>query len=93
MSSKPKLEVLDALRGFCALVVMLLHLTELTQWKLAPHGYLPVAYFLTLTGFTFVLAYDGRWRTGELTIGKFLWRRFVRLWPLALIGSFATPGA
>lgn len=82
---KPKLEVLDALRGFCALVVMLLHLTELTQWKLAPHGYLPVAYFLTLTGFTFVYAYDARW--GGMSVGAFFRRRLLRMHPLVIVAS------
>jgi len=85
MDRKPKLEVLDALRGVCALAVMLLHLTELTPYKIVPHAHLPVAYFFLLTGFTFVYAYDGRW-TG-MSVGAFFRRRILRLQPLVVIGS------
>lgn len=86
MNAKPKLEVLDALRGFCALAVMLLHLTELTPYKfIVPHAYLPVEYFLILTGFTFVYAYDSRW--GQMSVGAFLWRRLKRMHPLVIVGS------
>lgn len=63
--SKSKLEVLDALRGFCALVVVALHFSEnyIGGWglRLMPHGCLPVEYFFILTGFTLVYAYDDRW--------------------------------
>lgn len=41
-----------------------------------------------LTGFTFVVAYDRRLAQGAMSIGAFLWRRFLRLWPIILIGSF-----
>ena len=82
-------DVLDGLRGVCALAVMTLHFCESYRYDdIVPHAHLAVEFFFILTGFTFVLAYDGRWRTGELTLGKFLWRRFVRLWPLVVIGSF-----
>lgn len=82
-------DVLDGLRGVCALAVMTLHFCESYMFlDVVPHAHLAVEYFFILTGFTFVLAYDGRWQTGELTLRGFLWRRFVRLWPLVLIGSF-----
>jgi len=87
--SRPRYEVLDALRGLCALAVVALHFCEAYhRGGLLPHAHLAVEYFFALTGFTFVLAYDARWRAGTLTVAGFLWRRFVRLWPLVLIGSF-----
>ena len=87
MQEKPKLEVLDALRGFCALAIVLLHMTELTAAKkVIPHGHLPVAYFFLLTGFMFAYVYDGRW--DRMGVRDFLKRRFWRLHPLAVIGAF-----
>jgi len=89
--SRPKLEVLDALRGFCALMVVVLHFSENyygAPWSLhlLPHGCLPVEYFFILTGFTLVYAYDGKWERG-LTLGSFFKRRVIRLQPLVVIGS------
>lgn len=90
LEQKPKLEVLDALRGFCALVVMALHFSENYipnyGFRLFPHGCLPVEYFFMLTGFTLIYAYDSRWGRG-MTIGSFLKRRVLRLHPLVVVGS------
>lgn len=89
---KPKLEVLDALRGFCALIVVLLHLTEnyavpgMHGTPLLSHGHLPVEYFFLLTGFTFVYAYDDRW--DRMTVAGFFKRRLLRMHPLVIVGSF-----
>ncbi len=85
VEQKPKLEVLDALRGFCALAVVLLHLTEMLPTKVIPHGYFPVEYFFTLTGFTFVYAYDARWK--EMSTISFFKRRLLRMQPLVVLGS------
>ena len=89
-AGKPKLEVLDALRGFCALAVVALHFSENYipnyGFRLLPHGCLPVEYFFILTGFTLIYAYDARWAQG-MTIRSFLARRVVRLQPLVVLGS------
>ena len=87
--ARHRFEVLDALRGLCAVGVVSLHFCEAygkPAWL--PHSHLAVEYFLLLTGFTFIAAYDRRWADGTLTLGGFLWRRFMRLWPLVLVGSF-----
>ena len=86
LSPKPKLEVLDALRGFCALAVVLLHLTELSPAKIIPHGHLPVTYFFLLTGYMFAYVYDDRWE--KMSVWGFFKRRFWRLHPLACVGAF-----
>lgn len=90
MAGKPKLEVLDALRGFCALIVVILHFSENYipgfGFRLMPHGCLPVEYFFALTGFTLVYAYDARWSEG-MTFGSFFRRRVIRLQPLVVVGS------
>ena len=83
---KPKLEVLDALRGFCALMVVALHFSENYSKTIIPHGCLPVEFFFILTGFMMVYAYDGRWSEG-LTVVGFCKRRILRLQPLVVIGS------
>ena len=90
MANKPKLEVLDALRGFCALVVVALHFSEnYTRshgFRPLPHGCLPVEFFFILTGFMLIYAYDHRWAQG-MTVRGFLARRAVRLHPLVIVGS------
>ena len=90
MSGRPKLEVLDALRGFCALIVVLLHFSENYAVRgastVVPHGYLPVEFFFILTGFTFVYAYDRRW--DGMTVWSFFARRLRRMHPLVIAGSF-----
>lgn len=87
---KPKAEILDALRGFCALIVVVLHFSENYpsavggSWLL-PHGCLPVEYFFILTGFALTYAYDDRW--GKMTLLGFFKRRILRLQPLVVVGS------
>lgn len=89
MVRPPKLEVLDALRGFCALIVVVLHFSENCgpglRSTLLPHGCLPVEYFLILTGFTLSYAYDGRW--GSMSVLSFFRRRLLRMHPLVVVGS------
>jgi len=92
---KHKFEVLDALRGFCALIVFVLHFSEnyipTHGLRLIPHGCLPVEFFFILTGFMFVYAYDGRWAQG-MTVGNYFTRRILRLHPLVIIGSVIGAG-
>lgn len=83
-------EVLDALRGLCAIVVVILHFSEnyCTSWgesRILPHGCLPVEFFFALTGFMLIYAYDGRW--GEMSVVGFFKRRLVRLHPLIVFAS------
>lgn len=85
-----KFEVLDALRGLCAIVVVILHFSEnygtsLGDSRIFPHGCLPVEFFFALTGFMLVYAYDGRWK--EMSVVSFFKRRLVRLHPLVVFGS------
>lgn len=69
--TRTRYEVLDALRGLCAIAVVALHCCEsFHRGDLLPHSHLAVEYFFLLTGFTFVVAYDGRWATGALTTDR-----------------------
>ena len=82
--------ILDALRGFAGLAVVLFHLMEAYEPQGVPvvpgHGYLAVEFFLLLTGFVLGHAYDARWRKG-LGVGAFFRRRLVRLHPMAILGT------
>lgn len=90
MEKRRQLDVLDALRGFCALVVFVLHFSEnyISGYglRLLPHGCLPVEFFFILTGFTLVYAYEDRLAKG-MSLGDFFKRRVIRLHPLVVIGS------
>lgn len=85
---KPHYELLDALRGVAALLVIWYHFFE--GFATSPvdqkfnHGYLAVDFFFVLSGFVIGYAYDDRWRQG-LTCGRFLLRRLVRLQPMVVL--------
>lgn len=89
--SKPRYELLDALRGVAALIVIWYHVFEgfatspVDQWF--NHGYLAVDFFFILSGFVIGYAYDDRWRDGHMTIGKFFKRRLIRLHPMVIVGA------
>lgn len=83
-ASSNRFDVLDALRGVCALLVVFFHLpvaSHLQALPLTQHGYLFVDFFFVLSGFVIAHAYGGRIASlGEA--GRFLVRRIGRVWPL-----------
>lgn len=88
LSTKPHYQILDALRGVAAIIVVFFHLAEPLAssrfFNVVNHGYLAVDFFFLLSGFVIGYAYDDRW--GKLTFGGFLKRRLVRLQPLVILG-------
>ncbi len=90
LSSKPRYEILDGLRGVAAMIVVAFHLIE-TYFEGQPviqplnHGYLAVDFFYMLSGFVIGYAYDDRW--GRMTTGLFFKRRLVRLHPMLMFGT------
>jgi peptidoglycan/LPS O-acetylase OafA/YrhL len=82
-----RFEVLDALRGLCALLVVFFHLPVSSHFHALPltrHGYLFVDFFFVLSGF--VIAHAYRKRIGSLgDAGRFLIRRIGRVWPLHVV--------
>ena len=86
---RKRLDILDALRGIAALMVVCLHLNETYAWSpghapiLFGHAYLAVEFFLMLMGFMLGYAYDDR----EMGVGEFCLRRLRRLHPLVVFGS------
>lgn len=86
--TRPRLALLDGLRGVAALFVIIYHFGEAfatspeTQWL--NHGYLAVDFFFILSGFVLGYAYDSRWAKG-LTSRKFILLRIIRLHPMVVL--------
>lgn len=89
LSSKPRFEILDGLRGVAAMIVVAFHLFETYSGgprdQIINHGYLAVDFFFVLSGFVVGYAYDDRW--GRMTTWDFFKRRLIRLQPMVILGS------
>lgn len=89
LSSKPRYEILDGLRGVAAFIVVIFHLFETyspgPMYQIINHGYLAVDFFFVLSGFVIGYAYDDRW--GRMSVWDFFKRRLIRLQPMVIFGS------
>lgn len=89
--AKPRLEILDGLRGVAAIIVVAFHIFEVHSkgpaLQIINHGYLAVDFFFALSGFVLGYAYDDRWKSGDLTLRKFITRRLIRLQPMVFMGA------
>lgn len=89
LSSKPRFEILDGLRGVAAMIVVAFHLFETyssgPSEQILNHGYLAVDFFFVLSGFVIGYAYDDRW--GRMTTWGFFKRRLIRLQPMVILGT------
>ncbi|MBP5741722.1 MAG: acyltransferase [Bacteroidales bacterium] len=89
LSSKPRYDILDGLRGVAAFMVILFHFFE----NYCPegglqhinHGFLAVDFFFVLSGFVIGYAYDDRW--DRMTTWGFFKRRLTRLHPMVIAGT------
>jgi peptidoglycan/LPS O-acetylase OafA/YrhL len=81
-----RFELLDALRGIGALFIATLH-TPPTMQRLMPFrlSYLAVDLFFCLSGFVIAFSYEDR-LLHSMTLAKFMLVRFIRLYPLYLLG-------
>lgn len=65
VSSKPRFEILDGLRGVAVMIIVAFHLFETyspgPSGQILNHGYLAVDFFFVLSGFVIGYAYDDRW--------------------------------
>lgn len=75
---------MDGLRGIAAMAVVLLH--SFKDRGGVPNGQLAVDLFFILSGFVIAFSYDDKLARG-MTAGEFLTRRFIRLYPMLLIGA------
>ena len=89
LSSKPRFEILDGLRGVAAMIVVAFHLFETysagPNYQILNHGYLAVDFFFVLSGFVIGYAYDDRWN--RMTTWDFFKRRLIRLQPMVILGT------
>ena len=69
------------------MAVVLFHLTEVKlEHSLVPQGYLAVDFFFVLSGFVIANAYQSALDNG-LRTSTFIWKRVIRLYPLATAGA------
>lgn len=87
--TKKHFEILDALRGVAAVIVVAFHILEIFSGgdhskQMINHGYLAVDFFFLLSGFVIAHAYDDRWH--KMALGGFFKRRLLRLHPMIIVG-------
>ena len=90
LTSKPRYEILDGLRGVAALIVLAFHLLEVASRETMltdyiGHGYLAVDFFFILSGFVIGYAYDDRW--DRMSLWSFFKRRLIRLHPMIVFST------
>lgn len=90
MTSAPKenwFSVLESLRGICAVMVALFHFrgnNHFSEIAFFKHSWLFVDFFFVLSGFVIAVNYHERLRSGAVSLWRFMWLRFIRLYPLHL---------
>lgn len=77
---------LDGLRGLAAIAVLIRHLPDQLGKGWFPASYLGVDLFFMLSGFVIAHAYERRLLGGMGALG-FMKARFIRLWPLYMLGT------
>ncbi|TDK66523.1 acyltransferase family protein [Sapientia aquatica] len=82
---KSRFDLLDGLRGISAIAVMTYHFTQHNGLHWLKGGSIAVDLFFILSGFIIAHSYFDR-ITGGMTFLAFIWRRFVRLYPMYFIG-------
>ncbi|MFM7404737.1 MAG: acyltransferase family protein [Erythrobacter sp.] len=86
-STAMRFEVLDALRGICALLVVLYHFNSngyIVALPIVQNGWLFVDYFFVLSGFVMTHSYAPRLAEGRVSIARFMGLRMGRIYPLHL---------
>lgn len=76
---------LDAVRGVCAVLVVLMHSSLLSGRELAPSAFVVVDLFFMMSGFVIANAYDDRLQGGAF-LQSFMLRRLARLFPMWALG-------
>jgi peptidoglycan/LPS O-acetylase OafA/YrhL len=85
---KREYHTLDAMRGVAAIVVVFLHCGTLWGGWHPASGYLAVGFFFALSGFVLEHVYGPRFARG-MQASDFMKARYVRLYPLYLLGTVA----
>ena len=85
---KTTFATLDGLRGLAAAAVFTRHVPHQAWAWWLPGSYLAVDMFFMISGFVLAHAYGERLNR-DLSIGRFMLARFIRLWPLYILGMLA----
>jgi peptidoglycan/LPS O-acetylase OafA/YrhL len=81
-----RFHLLDGLRGFAAVLVVLYHMPPyLQRWFACPNAFLAVDFFFCLSGFIVAYSYENRILRG-MSFGDFCLSRLIRLYPLYFLG-------
>ena len=88
MTKKTTFATLDGLRGLAAVAVFTRHVPSQSWAWWLPGSYLAVDLFFMISGFVLAHAYGERLNR-DLSIGRFLLARFIRLWPMYILGTLA----
>jgi len=83
--TKMRFDVLDALRGVCAVIVVLYHFKSngyISNLMLVRNGWLFVDYFFVLSGFVIAHSYGERLREKTVSVARFMALRIGRIYPL-----------
>jgi peptidoglycan/LPS O-acetylase OafA/YrhL len=82
-----RFHLLDGLRGFAAILVVLYHMPPyLQRWFACPNAFLAVDFFFCLSGFIIAYSYEDRILRG-MSFRDFCSSRLIRLYPLYFLGS------
>jgi len=84
-----RMEVLDAMRGVAALLVVLFHVRQFVP--LVASGYLAVDFFFVLSGLVIAQTYGHR-LAGAMGFAEFARVRIIRMYPLFLVGLILAIG-
>lgn len=80
--------LLDAVRGLAAIAVMVYHLKDLFGGvPLLAGSFLAVDLFFLMSGLVIAKAYDRKIIDGSMSVGRFIWIRVLRLYPLYIAAS------
>lgn len=86
--SSTRFHLLDGLRGYAALVVVLTHMMGFFHHTLPVEaGLLAVDLFFVMSGLVIAMNYDHKLRSGEMSLPSFMRRRLVRLYPVYILGA------
>ncbi|MCB1557886.1 MAG: acyltransferase [Alphaproteobacteria bacterium] len=95
MPSPERFHALDSFRGLCALLVAMAHFNAYSIFHHSPifdRGGIYVDFFFVLSGFVIFANYGEKLRNG-FGMGKFIWLRFWRLYPLHIFVFLAFVGS
>ena len=88
-TARPHLDALDGLRFAAAMHIVVFHTLHLPGLRLVNWGSTSTSLFFILSGFVLAYAYTSAEGGLRVPVRDFWWRRFARLYPLAVLTQLA----